>query len=121
MSTGSGLPSSALSSDRPRRQRLFSRPSTRLGWWSVGLMVTFILLMIINGAVFMQLPGNEPWQHNLLPFYGFFMLACGLAAGVVGLIAVIRKHERSWLVWLAILPLVFVVFLLLGEFLGPPH
>jgi hypothetical protein len=31
----------------------------------------------------------------------------------------IRQHERSWLVWLTILPGLFVLFLVLGEFLVP--
>ena len=95
------------------------RPGTRLGWWGVGLMIAFVMMSIINSAVFMRLSGNAPWQHTVLPFYGFFMILCGLAAGVVGLIAVIRMHERSWLVWLTILPGAFVLFLLLGEFLVP--
>jgi hypothetical protein len=76
-------------------------------------------MSIINSAVFMRLPGNAPWQHNVLPFYGIFMLLCGLAASVIGLVAIIRRHERSWLVWLALLPGASVLFLLLGEFLVP--
>lgn len=41
------------------------------------------------------------------------MMLCGLAAGVVGLVAVIRQRELSWLVWLT------AFFMLLGEFLLP--
>lgn len=41
---------------------------------------------------------DAPWRHITLPFYGIFMLLCGLGAGVVGLMAMIRNHERSWLV-----------------------
>jgi peptidoglycan/LPS O-acetylase OafA/YrhL len=82
-------------------------------------MATFIVLMFINNAVFMQLPGNAPWQQNILPFYGIFMLLCGLAAGIVGLVAVVKAHERSWLVWLAILPGLFALLFVLGEFLVP--
>ncbi|MCX6084006.1 MAG: hypothetical protein NT102_03470 [Caldiserica bacterium] len=55
----------------------------------------------------------------ILPFYGIAMLSCGLAAGIVGLIAMIRRHERSWLVRLAILPGLFALFFVLGEFLVP--
>jgi hypothetical protein len=47
------------------------------------------------------------------------MMLCGLAAGIVGLIAVIQKRERSWLVWLTIPPGAFVLFFALGEFLVP--
>jgi hypothetical protein len=95
------------------------RPKTRLGWWAVGLAAAFVVMSVINSAVLMRLPGNPPWQHAVLPFYGILMMACGLASGVVALIALIRKHERSWLVWLAILPGVSMLFLLLGEFLVP--
>jgi hypothetical protein len=67
----------------------------------------------------MRLSGDAAWRHTLLPFYGIFMMLCGLAAGVVGLIALLRNHDRSWLVWLSILTGAFVVFFLLGEFLVP--
>ena len=40
-------------------------------------------------------------------------------AGIVGLIAVLRQHEHSWPVWLTLLPGLFVLFLVLGEFLVP--
>ena len=96
------------------------KPGTRLGRWAVGLGGTFIVLFIING-VFMSLRTNAPWQQQILPFYGIFMLLCGLASGIAGLTAVIRQHERSLPVWLTILPLLLIIFLFLGEFLGPPH
>jgi hypothetical protein len=54
-----------------------------------------------------------------LIFYGMAMLACGLAAGIVALVALTRRHEHSWLVWLPLLVGLFVLFLLLGEFLAP--
>jgi hypothetical protein len=47
------------------------------------------------------------------------MLLCGLASGIIGWIAVIRSHERSWLILLTLLPGLWVVFMLLGEFLFP--
>jgi hypothetical protein len=95
------------------------RPSTRLGWWAVGLAAAFFVMSTINSAVFMRLSEDVPWRQTVLPFYGIFMMLCGLAAGVVGLIAVLLKHERSWLVWLALLPGASSLFLLLGEFLVP--
>jgi hypothetical protein len=94
-------------------------PSTKLGWWSVGLGVTFAELFFINSIIFMPLAVEEPWRQTLLPLYGIFMLLCGLAAGIVGLVAVIRRGERSLLVWLAILPGMFVFLFLVGEFLAP--
>jgi hypothetical protein len=95
------------------------RPSTRLGWWAVWLMVAFVVMFLINSFVFMPTSSDAPWRQVILPFYGIFMLLCGLSAGVVGLVAITRQRERSWLVWLTILPLAWVLFMLLGEFLVP--
>jgi hypothetical protein len=88
------------------------KPRTRPGWWAVWLLVAFGVLYIITMAVIAL-------RLSLPPIYGLIMLLCGLAAGVVALIAVVKHHERSWLVWIALLPGVFTLFLLLGEFLLP--
>ncbi len=114
----SGYTASAPPPDKPLWQRFLRRPGTRLGWWSVGLGATFVALYMISAAVFWRMPENTPWQP-LLPFYGIAMLLIGLAAGIVGLIAVIRQRERSWLVWLTTLLGLQVIVLLLGEFLVP--
>jgi len=95
------------------------KPHTKPGWWAVWLTAAFVFMFIINSAVFMAPTFNPSWGLAILPFYGIFMLLCGLAAGVVGLIALIRQQERSWLVWLTILPGLLVLFLLLGELLVP--
>ncbi len=47
------------------------------------------------------------------------MILCGLSAGIIGTLAIVRKHEHSWLVWLAVLPGLFGLIFLLGEFLVP--
>jgi len=93
------------------------KPHTKLGWWSVWLGVAFVVLFLINVAVLSLITDDASWRQMILPFYGIFMLICGLAGGIVGLIATIRKHERSSLVWLAILIGLFVLFLVLNELL----
>lgn len=98
---------------------IWRRPVTRLGWWAVGLGAAYLVMSIINSTVFMRLSEDVPWRETLLPFYGISMVACGLAAGIVGLIAVIQKHERSWLVWLTILFGASTLLFVLGEFLLP--
>ena len=95
------------------------KPHTRLGRWAVGLGILFVVLFLFNSFVFMPTSSDAPWRQVVLPFYGIFMLLCGLSAGIVGLIAVLRQHEHSWLVWLTLLPGLFVLFLVLGEFLVP--
>ena len=95
------------------------RPNTRLGWWALGLAIVFEVLNIINSAVFMRLPENVPWRETVLPYFGIFMMLCGVSSGVVGLIAIIRNHERSWLVWLAVLVGAFALLFILAEYLIP--
>jgi hypothetical protein len=105
--------------DLPSKQRFLGRPGTRLGWWAVGLGAAFVVLWIINSTVFMPTTELIPWRQVVLPFYGVFTMLCGFAAGIVGLIALIWRHERSWLVWLTLLPGLFVLVFVLGEFLVP--
>ena len=94
---------------------VFSLPGTRLGWYSVGLAATFLVLFIINAAVFLPAPGVAPWREA---FVGFVLLLCAIGGGIAALIALIRGHERSALVWLALLPGLFVIFMI-GEVLTP--
>jgi len=82
----------------------WQRPSMRLGWWAVGLAAMSIVL-------------NLAW--SILPGGAILGFICGLVGGVLALIAVIRQHERSWLVFLSILPLFWVLFFILGEILIP--
>jgi hypothetical protein len=99
------------------------RPGTRLGWWAVGLAAAFGVMFMINAAVLMPLNQtgvpDTGLRQALLASFGIVMLLCGLAGGVLGLVALIRKHERSWLVWLTVMPGALVLFLLLGELLVP--
>jgi hypothetical protein len=98
--------------------QIFEKPHTKLGWWSSWLGVTFVVMFIINVVVFsLGMGDTTTWHQTILPFYGTSMLLCGLAGGVVGLIATIRQHERSSLVWLAILTGLFTLLIILNEFL----
>jgi len=94
-------------------------PSTKLGWWSVGLMAAFVVLFIMDATVFMPSTVVMPWRQAVLRFYGIAMMTCEAAAGIVGLIAVVRRHERSWLVWLTMLAGLWLIVFMLGEFLVP--
>ena len=81
------------------------KPVTKLGWWAIGLALGYFVLM--------------PMWSFLGGFGAYPAFLCGLAGGIAGLIAVIKQHERSVLVYLALIPLVFVAFFLVGEFLIP--
>jgi hypothetical protein len=119
MKTDPGSSAKGASSGGPLQRHVFGWPSTRPGWWAVRLAVTFMVLWIISSTLLLRSTGLAPWWQIVLPFYGIFMMLCGLAGGIVGLLAVIRRHERSWLVWLAILVGLFVIVFILAEILIP--
>lgn len=119
MSVQSGAPASSPLPAGPVHPRFLGRPVTRLGRWAFGLGAAFMVLWIINSVVFMPSLVFIPARQVILPFYGIFMMLCGLAAGIVGLVAVISRHERSWLIWLSMLPGLLTLLLLVVEFLFP--
>jgi len=88
------------------------------------LAVAFAALFVFNVVVITPLldePSqvSETFRMTALPILGISMLLSGLSAGVVGLLSIVRHHERSWVVWLTIIPAVMIVFFVLGEFLFP--
>lgn len=93
------------------------KPHTKLGWWAIWLGIVFVIMFVANVIVFSLLSDETFWRQAILPFYAPLMLFCGLAGGIVGLVAVFRKHEYSLLVWMAILLGVFVVLITLNEFI----
>lgn len=101
-----------------------SLPTSRVGRVSMWLALTFVVLFAINSFVFMPMASTtnaalDVFRQRVLPFYGVGMLLCGVAAGSVALVAIIKERERSLVLWLALFPLAFTIFLLLGEFLVP--
>ncbi len=96
------------------QQRILKRPSTRQGWWAVVMAALFVVLYLINALVFMPASEGNPQNAAVLPITGTWVIVCGLAAGIAGLVAVLRQGERSWLVWLAMLPALMAVYIVLG-------
>lgn len=85
---------------------------------AVTLGVIFVVMFLINSFIFISMPETS-WGPMVLPFYGILMMVCGLLAGVLGVISLV-KGERSWMVWLiCVLPGLWVVFMLAGELLFP--
>jgi hypothetical protein len=80
-------------------RRFFGLPSTWLGWASFVLLAAFFAIAIIGQG---QLGIDTRWVN----------LACLLSSGITGLIALVFKRDRSWLVWM---PVVFAVLAFGGE------
>jgi hypothetical protein len=85
----------------------------------VALAAVFIVLFFLNSALFVSGFLELPRPETLGPIYVVLIFGCALAAGIVGLVSVVRRGERSYAVWLAMVPGLFMLFLLLGEFLVP--
>ena len=81
-------------------------PHSRLGRWAVGISLLFAVLFLLV-------------SNDLLLFSGFLTIVLGVVAGLLDLSALIWKRERSWLIWLMLLPGLFAILFALGEVLVP--
>ncbi len=117
MKNDSGVPGSATISQQPLMTRILGWPITRIGWRSIWLGVAFMILWIINSMVLIPVSAALHFNQLVSSSFTILMLLCGLAAVIVGLIAIIVRHERSWLIFLAILPGLFVLLSLIIELL----
>jgi hypothetical protein len=101
----------ALEPHRSRIPRFFRTPSTRLGWAAIAGSVGAILLVIVVNLLVEGSgpPEGNPWWWQL---FGASALVCMAASGVAGLIAVVGRHERSWMV---IVPSALVLLVAVSE------
>ncbi len=77
--------------------RVFRLPSSRLGWTAFATMVGSIVLVFVLAFTSEPGPDDPPaWQQ--VAFVA--TLLCLLGSYVLGLVAVIRRGERSWMVLL---------------------
>ena len=100
--------SGMTSGDVPRplpgkRRRVALLPTTRLGKWAAGLAAASIVL-------------NLGWRL-MGPLGGFPSLVCGLAGGIVALVAILRRGERSIAAYAALVIFLNVVVFVLAELL----
>jgi uncharacterized membrane protein (DUF485 family) len=99
--------------------RFWRKPASKLGWWAVGLAIAYLVLYIAVTAI-VAIRSNLPASASSTGInLGIPMLLIGLAAGVVALVAILAKHERSWAVWLSLLPGILSLLLIVGEFVFP--
>lgn len=95
-----------------------SAPESRLGRWAVGfgaLTLTSVVLILLSLALnVVDLPDSfsDNWWFGV---WGVSIWATGLASVVTGVVAITRRHERSWMVLLATALGFLPVALLLSE------
>ena len=83
-------------------------PKTKLGKWSVGLLVAFILLIVMFSML------GIDGEKGGVDFANLLTLSCALAGLVVGLMAIIKQRERAVLVFIAVV----IDFLVVTGFIG---
>ena len=108
------------------RTRLDMRrwPETRIGRRAItlaGLSVTGIALLVLAFALDIVEPADSYTDSWAQLVWGVGIWVCAVAAFVAGLVAILRHHERSWMVMLAtalgLLPLVLLISeIALGKF-----
>ena len=106
------MPQHTLEPPRSRIPTFFRTPSTRLGWAAFAGSLAAVVLVVVINLLSEQGPGppdDSPlwWTVSVMG-----ILACMLASGVAGLIAVVRRHERSWMV---VVPCALVLLVVVNE------
>jgi len=111
---------------RAPRGSFRSLPKTPLGWWSV-VLAALAVAWVIAGQRIQDALNPRACPDSVLCTggreYVALALVLGVPASVLGVVALIRRGERSVLVFLTVVPaLLFTAFWLLfaaGELLSP--
>ena len=121
MNIDSGNPESVPPPVQPLYRRILGWPSTRLGWWSAGLVVGFLAFFtLFQVLVASGQRGGETFLSN--PWLALSILAAAvsaIAAGVAAAVAIIWRRERSIFSFVALFLGFFVAVFVLGEIVYP--
>jgi len=103
-------------------------PSTRMGKWSVWLIVVMPILFILGtsftSSIYQSVPSGSTLVADIIarPALALSMLA-GIAAGILacitGLVAVTRQKENALLVYVSSIIGALLILFLVGEILSP--
>ncbi len=103
-------------------------PITKLGKWSVGLIVAMLILFIIGSSLTSSLYESVSSGDTILadiaarPALALSMLAgmaAGISAFITGLLAIIRKRDNALLVYISSLIGALLILFLAAEILFP--
>ena len=102
------------------RTRLDMRgwPESRVGRQAItlaGLSVTGIVLLVLGIALDIVEPADSYTDSWAQLVWGVGIWVCAVAAFVAGLVAIVRHHDRSWMVVFATALGLLPVVLLLSE------
>ena len=103
-------------------------PKTKLGKWSVGLIIAMPLLFIIGtsftNSLYQSVPAGDTISADIAarPALALTMLAgmiSGILALITGILDIVRKKEKAVLVYISSLIGALLVLFLIGEILFP--
>ena len=88
-------------------------PRTRLGAWAVRLLMAFAAFFVTLSTL-VAVGQRGVWLVSLvIPLF-----LAGLLAGATAVVAIVRRGERSVLVFLPLIVGILIVIFLLGELVG---
>ncbi len=96
-------------------------PKTLLGKWSLGLIIVFFVffnlfqLLVASG----QRGGDTFFSNPMLTFPILIAGISGISAFFTGIIGIIKKKERSAIVFITALMGLFILVFCLGEVIVP--
>lgn len=94
-----------------------SQPATGVGRWSAWLLVVSLALVLLNNIVVMPETERNMALELVQRLLNLSIFLCIVVTGLLGLWAIIMKRERSWVLFLSLLLLIFVVVMNVGPLL----
>ncbi|MBD0328372.1 MAG: hypothetical protein ICV68_18295 [Pyrinomonadaceae bacterium] len=91
------------------------KPTTKLG---VGALISAILAVLSYGAIMVSIAAFGGVEGaGVEALLGALYLSAGVGSGVLTVISIFKRHERSFLVYLALIPAAFATILVAGQIL----
>ena len=95
-------------------------PRTRLGWWSIGLAIAFLVFFVLWLLYVQATPMARPTFFSD-PLHAFLILgatAAAITGAIVGVVALVARRERSFTILLSVLLGAFVLSWTMAELVG---
>jgi cytochrome bd-type quinol oxidase subunit 2 len=97
-----------------RASGFFSLPLTPIGKTSAWLLVGALALILVNNLLVMPQIEQEPRFERLQQSFNLLVFLSVAVAGCASLFAIVRRRERSWVLFASVLLLVLAAALNLG-------
>lgn len=88
------------------KKNFLGAPRTYMGSVAVGLTILFVVVFLITTLTSIHISG-------------ILTMSLGVVAGILTIIVIIWKRERSWLLWLSLVPGLFAIIFAAGELIFP--